>query len=101
MRPVQLDPIEAGALGAPRATDEVLDQLLDLRRRQPPRARLRIVRRADGLGRAALWAAVAAVVQLQRRRPALGLDHGGEARVTLDVVVGEDAELALAGLALG
>ncbi len=76
---MDLDPVEAGPLGAHRRRDEILDQLLDFAARQRPGPGLGVLGRthrrvADQLGRRAQTG----VMQLHRGHRAPGFDLGGQ-----------------------
>ena len=92
---VDLHPVEAGPFGAGGGGDEVLGQLLHLGKAQAARAFRGVVRRTyrrradEGHRRAH-----AGVVELHQGQAALGLDGGGQPGQSLQVVVGEDPELA-------
>jgi hypothetical protein len=98
---VDLHPVEAGPFGAGGGGDEVLGQLLHLGRAQAACALLGVVRRTDRRrpgqrsGRPH-----PGVVDLHHGEAALGLDGGGQPGEPLQVVVGEDPELAREALSL-
>jgi len=102
VRPMHLDAIEAGGLGPLGGQDEILHQRPDLAGAQGPGAGLLI-----GRGAIRLLADQrrrrphARMVQLHHGDAVLGLDGGGHARQSRQMVVGKSPELARETLAGG